>query len=102
MFRPIRITTCVRNFQLTDVVLDADTPLLFKDGAKVTETSYFVDEHAEKAAFARTGRPIWLDDDCSYALVPITRFMASTSIGSRNVFPPSTGRCADEARRMCA
>ena len=41
MFRPIRITTCVRNFQLRDVVLDTDTLLLFKDGAKITETSYF-------------------------------------------------------------
>lgn len=69
MFRPIRITTCVRNFQLRDVVLDTDTLLLFKDEAKISETSYFAPEYAEKAAHVRTDRLVPLDDDCSYALV---------------------------------
>lgn len=31
MFRPANATTSVRNFRLTDVVLDADLMLLFKD-----------------------------------------------------------------------
>jgi capsular polysaccharide biosynthesis protein len=41
-FQPVRSTTTVRNYWLTDVVFDGTTLLLFKDESIIPETSYFV------------------------------------------------------------
>jgi glycosyl transferase family 61 len=41
-FRAVAITTSVRNYSLANVVLDADTLLLFQDGRMIRETAYFV------------------------------------------------------------
>ncbi|HEX4366468.1 MAG TPA: glycosyltransferase 61 family protein [Rhodopila sp.] len=41
-FEPIRYSTTVRNYTLENVVLDADTLVLVKDGVTIKETAYFV------------------------------------------------------------
>src|SRR5277367_1417079 len=44
-FDALKYSTTVRNYTLEDVVLDADTLLLIKDGITIQETSYFVPGH---------------------------------------------------------
>jgi capsular polysaccharide biosynthesis protein len=44
-FEPIKYSTTVRNYTLENVVLDADTLLLVKDGVTIAETAYFVPGH---------------------------------------------------------
>jgi capsular polysaccharide biosynthesis protein len=43
-FQATGVTAAVRNYVLDDVVLDADTLLLLRDGLVIPETSYFVPE----------------------------------------------------------
>ena len=40
-FQPVCVTTAVRNYILEDVVLDADSLILFKHGRAIPETAYF-------------------------------------------------------------
>ena len=55
-FTAIGITTTVRNYTLIDVVLDADTGLLFQDQLVIPETSYFVPKGTvEGQAIQRAG-----------------------------------------------
>ena len=55
-FTAIGITSTVRNYTLIDVVLDADTGLLFQDQLVIPETSYFVPKGTvEGQAIQRAG-----------------------------------------------
>lgn len=46
-FRPLGVTTTVRNYILENVMLDADTGLLVQDQMAIPETSYFVPAGAD-------------------------------------------------------
>jgi capsular polysaccharide biosynthesis protein len=52
-FGKVRTSATVRNFLLRDVVLDADTLLLLKDGKVIPETSYFLPEDVQNAVRVR-------------------------------------------------
>jgi hypothetical protein len=43
-FTPVPVSGTIRNFQLRNVVLDADSLVLLKDGKPIPETAYFVPE----------------------------------------------------------
>ena len=49
-FQPRDITLSVRNYRLSDVVLDGGTLVLRKDGTRIADTAYFVTEDEQAAA----------------------------------------------------
>lgn len=61
-YEPIRFSTTVRNYTIENVVLDADTLLLIKDGVTIHETDYFVPGH-------KSHEPA-VDDDALIRLLP--------------------------------
>jgi capsular polysaccharide biosynthesis protein len=52
-FARVRTGATVRNYRLQDVVLDADSMMLFKDGKLIPETSYFVPDDLQSSTRVR-------------------------------------------------
>lgn len=56
LFRTIRVSGAIHNYDLTEVVLDADTLILFKGGQPVADTYYFVADDGKAGGAREVGR----------------------------------------------
>src|SRR5664279_5964384 len=60
-YQAVHVSTTVRNHTIRDVVLEADSLRLFKDGWAIPETSYFAT--GDESLPAPTDPPVRLEED---------------------------------------
>jgi hypothetical protein len=60
-FKPVNVTTAVRNYTLKDVILDSETLFIFVNGRRIRETNYFGPSDKDQRAI-NTPALVRLDD----------------------------------------